>query len=286
MTRRQGAVPDSGAHSQRHLQPMDPSTSIVGMILTRLRFLCFCLAMLVTLSAPSRAGGVTVFAAASTLTAMEEIAADFEARTGHRVTLSFAGTSALARQIQAGAPADVFLSASPDWMDVLATDDLIAPDTRRDLLTNRLVLIGHGQDVAALEISGDLDLAAMLGTGRLAMALVNAVPAGIYGKAALSHLGLWDAIAPRVAQTDNVRAALALVALGEAPLGIVYASDAVAEPRVTVLGTFPKASHPPIRYPVAAVAGRLTPEVEAFLAYLDHPDARAAFVRQGFGVQG
>lgn len=230
------------------------------------------------------AGDVTVFAAASLGTALAGIEAGFEATSGHAVTVSLAGSSALARQIQQGAPADIFISANSDWMDLLEAEGLLEPGTRSDLLTNRLVLIAHGAGAAPVEIGAGLELPAMLGDGRLAMALVDAVPAGIYGKAALENLGLWDGIRGQVAQVDNVRAALALVALGEAPLGIVYATDAVAEPRVSVIGTFPAESHPPIVYPVADLTSRDTPAEAAFLAYLRSPEAEALFRAQGFGI--
>ncbi len=225
---------------------------------------------------------VTVFAAASLAEAMAEIAAGFEAATGHAAVVSLAGSSALARQIQRGAPADIFVSANPGWMDALEADGLLEPGSRVDLLSNRLVLVGHGREAPPLD--PEADLAARLGEGRLAMALVDAVPAGIYGKAALQHLGLWEDVAGRVAQADNVRAALALVATGAAPLGIVYATDAVAEDDVTVLATFPPESHPPILYPAADLATRDTAAEEAFLAYLRGAEARAAFERQGFRV--
>ena len=232
------------------------------------------------------AGEITVFAAASLKTALDDIATRFEAETGHSVTLSHAGSSALARQIELGAPADIFISANPDWMDHLAAQGLIAPDTRNDLLSNRLVLIAPGADAAPIALSPDLDMAGLLGDSHLAMALVNAVPAGIYGKAALDHLGLWDQIAPKVAQTDNARTALALVSLGEARLGIVYATDAMADPNVTVIATFPEASHPPILYPVAAIAGRATPETLQLLGFLRGTTARDIFTRHGFAVIG
>ena len=227
---------------------------------------------------------VTVFAAASVKTAMDEITARFTEETGETARVSFAGSSALARQIQAGAPADVFISANPGWMDTLEADGLIDETTRTDLLGNSLVLIAHDPEASPVEITSDLPLADMLGEDHLAMALVEAVPAGVYGKAALGALGLWDAVAPKVAQADNVRAALALVATGEAPLGIVYATDAHAEPSVTVLGTFPEDSHAPITYPVARIRDSDSAVADAFLAYLQGPVARAAFERQGFTV--
>ncbi|SEN18136.1 molybdate transport system substrate-binding protein [Roseovarius tolerans] len=235
-------------------------------------------------SSGARAETVTVFAAASLTNAMAEIETGFEAATGHDLAVSLAGSSALARQIQQGAPADVFVSANPGWMDALEADGLIAQGTRRDLLRNSLVLIAHDAAAIPVEIGPEMDLAAMLGDDRLAMALVEAVPAGIYGKAALESLGQWAAVGPRVAQADNVRAALALVAVGEAPYGIVYATDAVAEERVTVIGTFPADSHPPILYPVAGIAGREGAGQSALLDYLHGTESRAAFERQGFAV--
>lgn len=237
------------------------------------------------LALPARASDVTVFAAASLRTALDEIAEVWEAETGLVATIAPAGSSALARQIQQGAPADIFLSASPDWMDVLEADGLIRNGTRRDLLTNRLVLIGHGER-APIEIGPDLDLAGMLGEDRLAMALVEAVPAGVYGRAALQSLGIWDSVAPLVAQTDNVRAALALVATGEAPLGIVYATDALAEPRVSVLGVFPAESHPPIVYPAAVIAESAADGAAPFLDFLAGEEGGAIFTAHGFGLAG
>ena len=229
-------------------------------------------------------GSVTVFAAASLKNAMDGIAAAWRARTGHDVVVSLAGSSALARQIQAGAPADVFISANADWMDRLEADGLLIEGTRRDLLANSIVLVAHGGNVAPLEISPALDLSGLIGEGRLAMALVEAVPAGIYGKAALTHLGLWDTVAPKVAQADNVRAALALVATGEAPFGIVYATDAVAEARVGVVGTFPADTHPPIVYPAAVLDGRDNPLATDFLAFLGSAEASGIFAAEGFVV--
>jgi molybdate transport system substrate-binding protein len=231
----------------------------------------------------AKADDVTVFAAASLATALAEIAPPFEAETGDTLVIVLAGSSALARQIQQGAPADIFISASTDWMDTIAADGLIEAGGRFDLLGNQLVLIGHGSKDPVM-IDANLDLAALLGGGRLAMALVDSVPAGIYGKAALENLGLWDGVAPWVAQSDNVRAALAFVATGEAPLGIVYATDAAAQDNVSIIGTFPADSHPPIIYPVADLANRDFPAENRFVAYLRGPVAQAAFARQGFRV--
>jgi molybdate transport system substrate-binding protein len=239
-----------------------------------------------TLPVPALADNVLVFAAASTGDALDEIAALFERQSGHDVTLSYAGSSVLARQIQNGAPADVFLSANAAWMDVLEGDGLIAEGSRSDLLGNALVLIAHDPAAVPVDLGPAGNLVARLGDGYLAMALVDAVPAGIYGKAALDSLGLWQSVSGQVAQTDNVRAALALVSRGEARFGVVYRSDAVADPSVTLAATFPAASHPPITYPVAAIAGRDTPAVEAFLTFLTSDTARAVFEAQGFTVPG
>ncbi|WP_238363796.1 molybdate ABC transporter substrate-binding protein [Mesobacterium pallidum] len=244
--------------------------------------------LLATLAMPLRlaAEEVTVFAAASLANALDAVVDGFEAETGHAVTLSYAGSSALARQIGQGAPADVFLSANTAWMDWLEAEGLLVPGSRRDLLRNRLVLVGGDLAAPKVDIAPGLDLAGMLGSGRLAMALVDAVPAGIYGRQALGALGLWDSVAPQVAQADNVRAALALVAVGAAPLGIVYATDAVPESRVAVLGIFPETSHDAITYPAARLQGRDNAAADAFLAYLSTEAARAAFEGQGFTVIG
>lgn len=223
-----------------------------------------------------------VFAAASLKGPLDLIAADFEAETGTAITISYGGSSALARQIQAGAPADVFLSANPDWMDVLAEAGALAAGTRRDLLANRLVLIGHGAGGPVALASGS-GLVAAIGDGPLAMALVDAVPAGIYGKAALTTLGAWDSVKDHVVQTDNVRAALALVALGEAPFGVVYATDAMAEPKVLVRGIFPAGSHPPVIYPGAVLATSANAQAPDFLTYLASEPA-GRFVAAGFTV--
>lgn len=241
------------------------------------RLFALCLALL---AAPAFAGNVTVFAAASMKTALDEAAAAWAEGTGHSAVISYAGSSALARQIEAGAPAEIFISANPGWMDRLQDQGMVTPGTRVDLLTNRLVLIAHDPAAAPLNPA---DLPQALGEDRLAMALVDAVPAGIYGKAALTHLGLWGPLAPKVAQADNVRAALALVAVGEAPFGIVYATDAVAEPRVTVAATFPADSHPPIVYPAAEIDGA-GPLAATFLAFLQGDTARAIFEAQGFAM--
>ena len=239
-----------------------------------------------TLAMPgvARAADLTIFAAASLKNALDDIAAQWKSETGKTATISYAGSSKLARQIQQGAPADIFISANVKWMDTLATDKLIKADTRRDLLRNKIVLIAHGKDVAPVTVEPGFDLAGLLGDNKLAMALVDSVPAGIYGKAALTSLGVWDAVAPKVAQADNVRAALALVARGEAPYGIVYATDAAADDNVSVVATFPADSHPPIIYPVAILADSKSAEADAFLGYLSSDAAKPLFEKQGFTV--
>lgn len=240
--------------------------------------------LIIGLAPVARSGEVTVFAAASLKNALDEIVNAFSHSTEHNVTVSYAGSSTLARHIEFGAPADVFISANLAWMDRLQSQDRIVRETRRDIASNSLVLIGSGSTSKPLDLTQDVDLRALLGGGFLAMALVDAVPAGIYGKAALIQLGYWDNIADQVAQTDSVRAALALVATGAAPLGIVYTSDAQSEPRVFVIGTFPTESHPEIRYPAAAISGRDTPLVRSFLDYLHSNTAKNILTRQGFVV--
>lgn len=230
------------------------------------------------------ADDIMVFAAASMKNAMDEIVAEWAQETGHTAGVSLAGSSSLARQIQQGAPVDIFISANPDWMDTLQGDGFITEDSRFDLLGNSIVLIAHGQDGPEVDISSGFDLAGMLGDRRLAMALIDSVPAGIYGKAALTNLGIWDEIEPKVAQADNVRAALSFVSTGEAPMGIVYATDAVADDNVTVVATFPEDSHPPIIYPAASIAASENPLNDAFLDFLRSDKSRAAFERQGFTV--
>jgi len=235
-------------------------------------------------SDPAGAGQrVTVFAAASLQSALDEVASLFSQTNGAGVSLSYGGSSALARQIQYGAPADLFVSANAGWMDALAEQGVLEPGTRIDLLSNQLVLIAAPETTVSLVFGPGMDLVGALGDDRLAMALVDAVPAGIYGRAALQFLGQWDAVQGRIAQTDNVRAALRLVSVGEAPLGIVYATDAAADPSVRILGVFPENSHPPILYPLARLKERDSAEAAAFYDFLISSQARAIFDRHGFG---
>ena len=230
---------------------------------------------------------LTVFAAASLKEALDEAAAAYGSATGQAVRVSYAASPALARQIAQGAPADVFVSADLDWMDVLQGKGLLDAGTRTDLLGNRLVLVAPAaSDATPLALRRGQDLRPLLGRrGRIALGMVDSVPAGKYAKAAFESLGMWSALEPRVAGVENVRAALMLVARGEAPLGVVYASDAKAEPRVRVLATFPAASHPEIVYPAARVAASRHPHAAAFIAWLQQPPARAIFARHGFVVR-
>jgi molybdate transport system substrate-binding protein len=241
-------------------------------------------ALACSLSGPAAADEVVVFAAASLKTALDEVAAAWMAETGETVTISYAGSNQLATQIIAGAPADIFISAAVNWMDEVEKAGLVAEGTRADLLGNTLVLIAHGRDAAPVEIGPGFDLAGLLGDEKLAMALVDAVPAGQYGKAALEALGIWAEVEPSVAQADNVRAALALVSTGEAPYGIVYASDAAADDNVTIAGTFPADSHPPIVYPAALLTGAADEADRAFHEALTSEAADAAFAAQGFVI--
>lgn len=236
------------------------------------------------LAAPAMADEVVVFAAASMKTALDAVAADFQTTTGHTVTISYAGSNALAKQIIEGAPADIFISAAVNWMDEVEKAGLVADGGRTDLLGNTLVLIAHGKDAAPVAIAPGFDLAGLLGDNKLAMALVDSVPAGQYGKAALESLGVWPAVEPLVAQSDNVRAALALVSTGEVPLGIVYASDAAADDNVTVVGTFPADSHPAIVYPAALLTGAADAADRAFFEALSSDAADARFAAEGFAI--
>ncbi len=251
------------------------------------RMLLASLPALALVATPARATaeGVVVFAAASLTNALNAVAEAWQAETGHVATLSYAGSSTLAWQIQEGAPADIFISASVDWMDAVEATGGLRDGTRRDLLGNTLVLIAHGRDAAPVRIDASLDLVGMLDGGRLSMALVEAVPAGVYGRAALGALGLWDDVAPHVVQSYSVRSALAFVAMGEAPLGIVYATDAAVEDNVTVIGTFPAGSHPPIILPGAITAQSTSPVAGAFLDYLGSAPARAIWAAHGFALR-
>jgi len=229
---------------------------------------------------PASAQAITVFAAASLKDALDEVVRGYA--PGTKVVVSYGASSALAKQIENAAPADLFISADLDWMDYLETRGLIDKSTRANLLRNRLVLIAPGNTKAILEIKPGFALAQALGDARLAMANPDSVPAGKYGKAALQHLGVWTAVAGKIAAMENVRAALALVSRGETPFGIVYRTDAMADAKVRIVDEFPQDSHPAIIYPVAIVAGSKNAQARTFLSYLGSPAARGIFSKYGF----
>ncbi len=227
---------------------------------------------------------ILVFAAASMKNALDDVNAAFTKQTGISAVVSYDASSALMKQIEQGAPADVFISADQNWMDYGVEKALIDNGSRVNLLGNRLVLIaGKNSKLDDVTISSSLDIAGLAAGGRIATGDVRAVPVGIYAKAALQKLGLWDAVEPKLAMVGNVRAALVLVARGEAPLGIVYATDAKVEPAVKVIATFPDNSHEPIVYPVAATRTAKLPTA-TYLAFLRSAVARTIFERYGFGV--
>jgi molybdate transport system substrate-binding protein len=240
--------------------------------------------MLAPLSAS--AAGLTVFAAASLTDALKDVSTLWT-KAGHpALRLSFASSSTLARQIEQGAPANVFASADEKWMDYLADRNLIVSDSRRDLLGNDLVLVAPADRTQHVSIGPGFDLASLLGPNdRLAVGDPAHVPAGIYAKQALTKLGLWDAVSSRLARSDDVRSALLLVERGEAPLGIVYATDAAVSKQVMIAGTFPADSHDPISYPFAVVKAGDTPEGREFMGFLQSPPAREVFANRGFKVE-
>jgi molybdate transport system substrate-binding protein len=228
--------------------------------------------------------GLTIFAAASLKNGLDAVNTACEADVGGKATISYAASSALAKQIEQGAPADLFVSADLDWMAYLSEKNLTKKDTEVKLLGNSIVLVAPADSPAAADIAPGFDIAGLLGDGRLAMANVDAVPAGKYGKAALEKLGVWASVEGKVAQAENVRAALALVSTGEAPLGIVYQTDAKVDPKVKIVGTFPADSHPPIEYPAAVTAGADSAAAPAFLKCMQSAKAKALFEEQGFTV--
>jgi molybdate transport system substrate-binding protein len=235
------------------------------------------------LFAPAQAADVTVFAAASLTDALGQVGKTYEHNSGHTVAVSFAASSVLARQIEHAQGVDIFISADVDWMNYLDQRGLIARDSRRNLLGSHLVLIAPADSGAKLAIAPRFDLLGALHGGRLALADPDSVPAGKYAKAALAALSVWNDVAAQVAPAENVRAALAYVARGEAPFGIVYATDALAEPRVRIVATFPDNTHPPIVYPVALTKDA-KPLAGDFLRYLEGPAALAVFQKTGFVI--
>ncbi|MBC8037425.1 MAG: molybdate ABC transporter substrate-binding protein [Rhizobiales bacterium] len=231
---------------------------------------------------PAGAEPINVFAAASLKTALDEINVAWKASASQEAIGVYAASPALAKQIVEGAPADIFISADLDWMDDLEKRKLIKPDSRRNLLGNTLVLIAPAGSETKIALEPGVDLLALLKGGRLAVGETKAVPAGRYAKAALQSLGIWDGLAGHLAEQVNVRAALQFVARGEAPLGIVYGSDANAETKVVVAGVFPETSHPPIIYPVALIATSKNPAAPDYLAFLGSDAASAIFAKNGF----
>jgi molybdate transport system substrate-binding protein len=235
----------------------------------------------------ARAQELTVFAAASLTDAMKDISTQWAAQAGHApLRMSFGSSSTLARQIDQGAPANIFASADEKWMDYLADKKLVVSDTRKDQLGNDLVLVVPADKPQHVTIGPDFNLVGMLGpNGRVATGDPGHVPVGIYAEQALKKLGIWNAVLPRLARADDVRSALLLVERGEAPAGIVYATDAAVSKAVMVAGTFPADSHDPVSYPFAVVKAGDTPEVRALMTYLSSPEARAVFLKRGFKVE-
>lgn len=241
------------------------------------------LSCIATGSLPASAADVTVFAAASLKESLDEQVKAFASGTGDKIVVSYAASNALARQIEAGAPADIFISADLEWMDYLDQRRLLAPGSL-ELLRNSLVLIAPASSASVLKIRPNFPLAAALGEEKLAMANPDSVPAGKYGRSALETLGVWSSVEKRVARAENVRAALALVSRGEAPFGIVYRTDALADKGVRIIDEFPPGSHPPIIYPAALLARSESGAARFLLDYLRAAPARAVWERHGFGL--
>ena len=252
------------------------------MISRRSSLLAVVALALATAPAAAQQKTITVFAAASMKNALDDVNAAFLRASGIKVTASYAASSALAKQLEQGAPADIFASADPDWMDYSAQKKTIKDDTRVNLLGNRLVLIApKDSKIDKVDIAPGFNLAKLIGDGRITTGEMTSVPVGKYAKGALEKLGIWGSVEKKFAMADNVRMALALVARSEAVLGIVYETDAKVEPGVKIVGAFPADSHPPIVYPVAAAANA-KPEATAYFAFLRSQTARAVFEQYGF----
>jgi molybdate transport system substrate-binding protein len=275
-------------HSERRFRFSPKSSAPRARSTAVHRIFSVAFAFAVLLASPAAAQEtLTVFAAASMKNALDDVSTAFTKATGIKVTASYAASSALAKQIENGAPADVFVSADLKWMDYAAEKKLIMPETRVNLLGNRLVLIA-GKDtklgnvqIGQVEIGPGFDIGRLAGDGRIAVADTKAVPAGLYAKEALEKLGAWTAAAPKLAQSENVRATLAYVARGEAPIGIVYETDAKAEPKVKIIGTFPEGSHQAVTYPVAATTNAKG-NAAKYLSFLRTAAAKAMFEKHGF----
>jgi molybdate transport system substrate-binding protein len=235
-------------------------------------------------SARAQGRDLLVFGAASLKNALDDADALYQHDSGHKVVVSYGASSTLAKQIENGAPADIFISADLDWMDYVAQRKLIKADTRSNLLGNKLVLVAPADSQINLSIGPNFPLAQALGNDRLAMADPGSVPAGKYGKAALEALGVWSQVESRVAPAQDVRATLLLVSRGEAPLGIVYQTDAAADKGVKVVAAFPESTHPPIIYPIAVIASSANPDAVAYVSFLKSPAAKPAFQKQGFDL--
>src|ERR1700732_5015436 len=248
------------------------------------------LGAVIALAAPGGVGAhaqtrdLLVFGAASLKNALDDANAQYQHNAGHKIVVSYGASSALAKQIENGAPADIFISADLDWMDYAAEHKLIKPETRFNLLGNKLVLIAPADSRIDLTIAPNFPLAQALGNDRLAMAEPSAVPAGKYGKAALEALGVWPSVASKIAPAQDVRAALLFVSRGEAPLGIVYQTDAAADKSVKIGGAFPESTHPSIIYPIAVTTASTNPGAVDYIGFLKSPAARPAFEKQGFVV--
>ena len=230
----------------------------------------------------AHAENVNVFAAASLKTALDDVAKAWKTQSGKDIVATYGSTATLAKQIAESAPADIFISADLGWMDDVAKKNLIKPESRRNQVGNTLVLVAAAGTDLKIDLASNSNLAAALGNEKLAVGDVKSVPAGKYAKAALENLGLWKSVEPNLAMQENVRSALALVARGEAKLGIVYGSDAVAESKVQVIANFPEASHEPIIYPAAVIAASTNPDAQTFLTFLFSKDAQLIFKENGF----
>lgn len=237
-------------------------------------------------TAASAEATVTTFAAASLTNAFEDIGKAYEAKGKPKVKFSFAASSALAKQMEAGAPASIFASADLKWMDYVEKKDLIVPSSRVVPIGNALVLVAPADKAKPVTIAKGMDIEALLGAnGRIATGLVDSVPVGVYAKLAFTNLGVWDKVAPRIVGAESVRAALALVERGEVPYGVVYATDAAIAKNVKVVAVFPADSHPPVEYPFALVKGQDTAAAKDFFAYLVGPEAKEIYKKYGFVVK-
>lgn len=232
---------------------------------------------------PAAAKEIRVLAAASLSNVLDGLCAAWLAKGEPRCVAVYAASSALARQIENGAPGDVFISADAPWMTHVVGKKAVRPETQRALATNLLAIIAPAGSTAALTPARNFPIAAALGEGRLSLADPDSVPAGRYAKAALTHFGVWDQVSGRIARAENARDALAFVARGVAPLGIVYATDAKVEPKVRIVASFPAGSHPPVVYPMAVTANARSPRAQAFLDFLMSPPSQAALQEAGFG---